>query len=237
MPLSWLSLVATPRQPACAGLPTPAAPPGCCSPRRLAGIGGQSEDRGRFHGEGRAGQGRVEERAAGTGICRGPNRRVPPARPQVFLHEATVRLMAGASPTRTHQLLEHSLRRRTAQNTKHGESPCTPALGLVWTLPEQGREEGPLRVSSSAVFSDVVREQKQPEARTRGLPGRSPERCKAAAWSGCGSSLERGGEGWRWRPSAEAGLEAPEPRCVGCVSTPPPNASRGVLATCLSCRP
>lgn len=72
----------------------------------------------------------------------------------MFLHEATVRLMAGASPTRTHQLLEHSLRRRTAQNTKHGESPCTPALGLVWTLPEQGRVEGPQRVSSSPVFSE-----------------------------------------------------------------------------------
>lgn len=43
--------------------------------------------------------------------------------PQVFLHEATVRLMAGASPTRTHQLLEHSLRRRSPQGTKHGE--CT----------------------------------------------------------------------------------------------------------------
>lgn len=52
---------------------------------------------------------------------------VLPAPPQVFLHEATVRLMAGASPTRTHQLLEHSLRRRTAQNTKHGESTSTPA--------------------------------------------------------------------------------------------------------------
>lgn len=51
---------------------------------------------------------------------------VSPAPPQVFLHEATVRLMAGASPTRTHQLLEHSLRRRTAQNTKHGESAGTP---------------------------------------------------------------------------------------------------------------
>lgn len=46
---------------------------------------------------------------------------------QVFLHEATVRLMAGASPTRTHQLLEHSLRRRTTQNTKHGKS-----RGPVW---------------------------------------------------------------------------------------------------------
>lgn len=33
--------------------------------------------------------------------------------PQVFLHETTVRLIAGASPTRTHQLLEHNLRRRT----------------------------------------------------------------------------------------------------------------------------
>uniref|UniRef100_A0A4W5PQH0 Sterol regulatory element-binding protein 2 n=1 Tax=Hucho hucho TaxID=62062 RepID=A0A4W5PQH0_9TELE len=35
------------------------------------------------------------------------------AQHKVFLHETTVRLMAGASPTRTHQLLEHSLRRRT----------------------------------------------------------------------------------------------------------------------------
>ncbi|XP_019726521.1 sterol regulatory element-binding protein 2 [Hippocampus comes] len=32
---------------------------------------------------------------------------------KVFLHETTVRLMAGASPTRTHQLLDHNLRRRT----------------------------------------------------------------------------------------------------------------------------
>ncbi|XP_034045677.1 sterol regulatory element-binding protein 2 isoform X2 [Thalassophryne amazonica] len=32
---------------------------------------------------------------------------------KVFLHETTVRLMAGASPTRTHQLLEHNLRRGT----------------------------------------------------------------------------------------------------------------------------
>ncbi|KAL7982456.1 hypothetical protein Chor_010054 [Crotalus horridus] len=44
----------------------------------------------------------------------------------VFLHEATVRLMAGASPTRTHQLLEHSLRRRTPQNTKQGELDVLP---------------------------------------------------------------------------------------------------------------
>ncbi|XP_029811265.1 sterol regulatory element-binding protein 2 [Suricata suricatta] len=49
-----------------------------------------------------------------------------PAYRKVFLHEATVRLMAGASPTRTHQLLEHSLRRRTAQNTKHGEVDAWP---------------------------------------------------------------------------------------------------------------
>lgn len=54
--------------------------------------------------------------------------RVSAAPPQVFLHEATVRLMAGASPTRTHQLLEHSLRRRGTQNAKPGESPSAPAL-------------------------------------------------------------------------------------------------------------
>lgn len=49
-----------------------------------------------------------------------------PAYRKVFLHEATVRLMAGASPTRTHQLLEHSLRRRPTQNTKHGEVDTWP---------------------------------------------------------------------------------------------------------------
>ncbi|XP_069855763.1 sterol regulatory element-binding protein 2 [Dipodomys merriami] len=49
-----------------------------------------------------------------------------PAYRKVFLHEATVRLMAGASPTRTHQLLEHSLRRRTTQNMKHGEVDAWP---------------------------------------------------------------------------------------------------------------
>ncbi|KAM6184868.1 sterol regulatory element-binding protein 1 [Rhynchocyon petersi] len=35
-----------------------------------------------------------------------------PAMRRVFLHEATARLMAGASPTRTHQLLDRNLRRR-----------------------------------------------------------------------------------------------------------------------------
>ncbi|XP_038612121.1 sterol regulatory element-binding protein 2 [Tachyglossus aculeatus] len=49
-----------------------------------------------------------------------------PAYRKVFLHEATVRLMAGASPTRTHQLLEHSLRRRTPQGAKHGELEALP---------------------------------------------------------------------------------------------------------------
>ncbi|XP_068834418.1 sterol regulatory element-binding protein 1 isoform X3 [Capricornis sumatraensis] len=37
---------------------------------------------------------------------------VRPAMRRVFLHEATARLMAGASPARTHQLLDRSLRRR-----------------------------------------------------------------------------------------------------------------------------
>lgn len=60
----------------------------------------------------------------------------PPSRLpfQVFLHEATVRLMAGASPTRTHQLLEHSLRRRTPQSSKQGglQGPGSdpPPVGL-----------------------------------------------------------------------------------------------------------
>ncbi|XP_026852166.1 sterol regulatory element-binding protein 2 isoform X1 [Electrophorus electricus] len=42
----------------------------------------------------------------------------PQIQHKVFLHETTVRLMAGASPTRTHQLLEHSLRRRTHAHTE-----------------------------------------------------------------------------------------------------------------------
>ncbi|XP_066496663.1 sterol regulatory element-binding protein 1 isoform X2 [Tiliqua scincoides] len=41
-----------------------------------------------------------------------------PAMHRVFLHEATARLMARASPTRTHQLLDRSLRRRGALATK-----------------------------------------------------------------------------------------------------------------------
>ncbi|XP_035036239.1 sterol regulatory element-binding protein 2 isoform X3 [Hippoglossus stenolepis] len=43
------------------------------------------------------------------------------AQHKVFLHETTVRLMAGASPTRTHQLLEHNLRRRTHNSYTAGE--------------------------------------------------------------------------------------------------------------------
>uniref|UniRef100_A0A8C3ASL5 Sterol regulatory element-binding protein 2 n=1 Tax=Cyclopterus lumpus TaxID=8103 RepID=A0A8C3ASL5_CYCLU len=45
------------------------------------------------------------------------------AQHKVFLHETTVRLMAGASPTRTHQLLEHNLRRR-AHNSFTAEGEC-----------------------------------------------------------------------------------------------------------------
>ncbi|KAM6914656.1 sterol regulatory element-binding protein 2 isoform 2-T2 [Lycodopsis pacificus] len=43
------------------------------------------------------------------------------AQHKVFLHETTVRLMAGASPTRTHQLLEHNLRRRTHNSYTAGD--------------------------------------------------------------------------------------------------------------------
>uniref|UniRef100_A0A674MRD7 Sterol regulatory element-binding protein 1 n=1 Tax=Takifugu rubripes TaxID=31033 RepID=A0A674MRD7_TAKRU len=43
-----------------------------------------------------------------------------PAVRRLFLHEATARLMAGASPTRTHQLLDRSLRRRATPGAKTG---------------------------------------------------------------------------------------------------------------------
>uniref|UniRef100_A0A8C1I1N3 Sterol regulatory element-binding protein 1 n=1 Tax=Cyprinus carpio carpio TaxID=630221 RepID=A0A8C1I1N3_CYPCA len=44
-----------------------------------------------------------------------------PAMRRLFLHEATARLMAGASPTRTHQLLDRSLRRRATSGSRTGE--------------------------------------------------------------------------------------------------------------------
>ncbi|NXO28534.1 SRBP1 protein, partial [Cisticola juncidis] len=46
-----------------------------------------------------------------------------PAMRRVFLHEATARLMARASPTRTHQLLDRSLRRRGVQGSKIAGEP------------------------------------------------------------------------------------------------------------------
>ncbi|NXR15952.1 SRBP1 protein, partial [Semnornis frantzii] len=46
-----------------------------------------------------------------------------PAMHRVFLHEATARLMARASPTRTHQLLDRSLRRRGVQGSKTASEP------------------------------------------------------------------------------------------------------------------
>lgn len=49
---------------------------------------------------------------------------------QVFLHEATARLMTRASPTRTHQLLDRSLRRRGPSTTKGGEHLQAPG-GLL----------------------------------------------------------------------------------------------------------
>lgn len=88
--------------------------------------------------------------AAGRDTCTYQGVTVSPAPPQVFLHEATVRLMAGASPTRTHQLLEHSLRRRTAQNAKHGESAGTPAPRPA--------------VGPALTSAEVVRESEQPKA-------------------------------------------------------------------------
>ncbi|MBN3301687.1 SRBP2 protein, partial [Amia calva] len=58
------------------------------------------------------------------------------AQHKLFLHETSVRLMAGASPTRTHQLLEHSLRRRSPQGSKTGTAPpvhCTHCLYTAHT--------------------------------------------------------------------------------------------------------
>ncbi|XP_063171265.1 sterol regulatory element-binding protein 1 [Candoia aspera] len=50
-----------------------------------------------------------------------------PAMHRVFLHEATARLMTRASPTRTHQLLDRSLRRRGPSSTKGaGEQESHP---------------------------------------------------------------------------------------------------------------
>ncbi|KAK1799463.1 hypothetical protein P4O66_007682 [Electrophorus voltai] len=45
---------------------------------------------------------------------------------KLFLHEATARLMAGASPTRTHQLLDRSLRRRGTPGAKTEECEARP---------------------------------------------------------------------------------------------------------------
>ncbi|KAJ8263958.1 hypothetical protein GJAV_G00143520 [Gymnothorax javanicus] len=56
------------------------------------------------------------------------------AQHKVFLHETTMRLMAGASPTRTHRLLEHSLRRRRhhpSQTTGPGERETAHAILLA----------------------------------------------------------------------------------------------------------
>ncbi|XP_073699058.1 sterol regulatory element-binding protein 1 [Garra rufa] len=49
-----------------------------------------------------------------------------PAMRRLFLHEATARLMAGASPTRTHQLLDRSLRRRATPGSKTEECEMHP---------------------------------------------------------------------------------------------------------------
>jgi sterol regulatory element-binding transcription factor 1 len=49
-----------------------------------------------------------------------------PAMRRVFLHEATARLMAGASPARTHQLLDRSLRRRAGPGGKGSAAELEP---------------------------------------------------------------------------------------------------------------
>ena len=44
---------------------------------------------------------------------------------QVFLHEATARMMAGANPTRTQQLLDRSLRKRVKSATVAAGAPTS----------------------------------------------------------------------------------------------------------------
>lgn len=66
-----------------------------------------------------------------------------PAMRRLFLHEATARLMAGASPTRTHQLLDRNLRRRATPGGKIEECETRPgqreqaeaAMLACWYLP------------------------------------------------------------------------------------------------------
>ncbi|XP_069840352.1 sterol regulatory element-binding protein 1 isoform X3 [Dendropsophus ebraccatus] len=60
-----------------------------------------------------------------------------PAMRRVFLHEATARLMAGASPTRTHQLLDRSLRRRAAPSSKEDIARLVSCSVTLPTLPCQ----------------------------------------------------------------------------------------------------
>lgn len=55
---------------------------------------------------------------------------------RVFLYEATVRLMAGAAPGRTQQLLDRSLRHRsTRSNILCGKGLCHPEVTLVQRPP------------------------------------------------------------------------------------------------------
>ncbi|KAM5151980.1 sterol regulatory element-binding protein 1 isoform 2-T2 [Mantella aurantiaca] len=60
-----------------------------------------------------------------------------PAMRRVFLHEATARLMAGASPTRTHQLLDRSLRRRVPPSSKEDIARLVSCSVTLPTLPCQ----------------------------------------------------------------------------------------------------
>lgn len=129
-----------------------------------------------------------------------------PAYHKVFLHEATVRLMAGASPTRTHQLLEHSLRRRGAQSAKPGESPSAPARG-----PGVG-PAGPGTCCGNWT---------SPRPDLAGCPGGCTEALGGSGWGGSRVRREVG-EGWGC-PSAGARVEARvlKPDRKGCISLPP----------------
>jgi sterol regulatory element-binding transcription factor 1 len=54
------------------------------------------------------------------------------ALPRVFLHEATSRLMAGASPARTQQLLDRNLRRRVTSHHPNSSDIGKHFVTLRW---------------------------------------------------------------------------------------------------------
>lgn len=148
---------------------------------------------------------------------------------QVFLHEATARLMARASPTRTHQLLDRSLRRRGVQGSKtggtRGGTPRCSSPQRRWVVGREGFAGGtsPSPRRSTQVWVGGFRQHpgwltsavsSQPESR-RATPrrGSTPRRCCWPAATSRPASCRGPGSAWgcwprppaRWRNWATSG--------------------------------